>query len=257
MRFEPYELSDKDIRFYGACYKLERGTIATPWATNSSDVSLVKQQADSITSTVSSNYTTLNNKFNNYPTTTQMNSTITQLANKIETKVDVNGVKSTISQSASEVLVAFNNAGDWNGTSGNPGRILFDANGIHSQASDGSYSTIGKGQMTHYIAGSFRKYHSLMLQGWLGDITGTTWSRTVQLPQEFRGKVFSVMVTVNACIAVNTHDVIKHYRITVPHDTVNYDNGTFVINMSALAYWVPGEASATEIKTDVSWLAIA
>lgn len=182
---------------------------------------------------------------------------IAQMSDKIESKVDVNGVKSTISQSASEVVVAFNNAGDWAGTSGNPGRILFNANGIHSQAPDGSYSTIGEGVMTHYIAGSFRKYHSLMLQGWLGDITGTTWSRTVQLPQEFRGKVFSVMVTVNACIAVNTHDVIKHYRVTVPHDTVNYDNGTFVINMSVLAYWVPGQASATEIKTDVSWLAIA
>ena len=179
------------------------------------------------------------------------------MSDKIESKVDVNGVKSTITQSASEVLVAFNNAGDWNGTSGNPGRILFNANGIHSQAPDGSYSTLGRGEMTHYIAGSFRKYHSLMLQGWLGDITGTQWSRTVQLPQEFRGKVFSVMVAVNACVAVNTHDVIKHYRITVPHETVNYDNGTFVINMSALAYWVPGQGSATAITTDVSWLAIA
>ena len=182
---------------------------------------------------------------------------IAQMSDKIESKVDVNGVKSTISQSASEVLIAFNNAGDWNGTSGNPGRILFNANGIHSKAPDGSYSTLGKGQMTHYIAGSFRKYHSLMLQGWLGDITGTQWSRTVQLPQEFRGKVFSVMVAVNACVAVNTHDVIKHYRITVPHETVNYANGTFVINMSALAYWVPGQGSATAITTDVSWLAIA
>lgn len=286
MRFEPYELSNTGIRFYGACYKLERGTIATPWATNSSDVSLVKQHADSIASTVSSNYTTLNDKFSNYPSKSEMNSAIIQKANEItstvevsistvdgkvnkaqtqidqqatqiSSKVDVNGVKSTISQSASEVLIAFNNAGDWAGTSGNPGRILFNASGIHSKAPDGSYSTIGKGQMTHYIAGSFRKYHSLMLQGWLGDITGTEWSRTVQLPQEFRGKVFSVMVAVNACIAVNTHDVIKHYRITVPHETVNYDKGTFVINMSALAYWVPGQASATEIKTDVSWLAIA
>ena len=182
---------------------------------------------------------------------------IAQMSDKIESKVDVNGVKSTITQSASEVLVAFNNAGDWDGTSGNSGRILFNANGIHSKAPDGSYSTLGRGEMTHYIAGSFRKYHSLMLQGWLGDITGTQWSRTVQLPQEFRGKVFSVMVAVNACVAVNTHDVIKHYRITVPHETVNYDNGTFVINMSALAYWVPGQGSATAITTDVSWLAIA
>ena len=87
MRFEPYELNGTGIRFYGACYKLERGTIATPWATNSSDVSLVKQQADSITSTVNANYTTLNNKFNDYPTTTQMNSAIQQKADSITSEI--------------------------------------------------------------------------------------------------------------------------------------------------------------------------
>ena len=419
MRFEPYELSGKGIRFYGACYKLERGTIATPWATNSSDVSLIKQQADSITSTVSSNYTTLNNKFGNYPTTTEMNSAIqqkadsitstvnmtkmagiellpqgyirnsksgyhvrtggdfyvnqwglftgsaswvstdfiaidpqlpleyfyymqntggydpltylgfeqydwnkqeigvnaatiyvvnekftgykykrdiipensfdpntkyiklrwltnwddsgvqesymhqislkqlqnmnastqiAQMADKIETKVDVNGVKSTIQQNPESVRIGFNAISDY-----------FDLNSTRLKVghSDGSYTRIGQDGILYYDAYANWKYHSLMYQGWLGAIEGTSWSRTITLPNSFRGKVFSVIVTVNMVNPVNTHDVVKHYQVTVPHNTVNYNNGTFVINMSALAYWVPGQGHATAIQTDVSWIAIA
>ena len=49
--------------------------------------SAIKQQADSITSTVNANYTTLNNKFGNYPTTTQMNSAINQKADSITSSV--------------------------------------------------------------------------------------------------------------------------------------------------------------------------
>ena len=86
---------------------------------------------------------------------------IAQMSDKIESKVDVNGVKSTITQSASEVVMAFNSAGDWDGTSGNVGRILFNGYGLHSQASDGSYSTLGSGQVEHYSAGANYKYHSL------------------------------------------------------------------------------------------------
>ena len=96
-----------------------------------------------------------------------------------------------------------------------------------------------------------------MKQGWLGDISGTSWSRTVPLPPSFKGKVFSVIISVNMVNAANTHDVIKHYKVTVPHDTVDYTNGTFVINMSALAYWVTGQGSATDITTNVAWIAIA
>ena len=474
-RFEPYEIDGTDIRFYGACYKLERGTIATPWATNSSDVSLIKQQADSITSTVNSNYTTLDNKFNNYPTTSQMNSaitqkadsitstvssnyntlndkfnnypttsqmnsaitqkaneitstvrayktgvanlllnssegkglnnpssgyhdihfylcgdfnniyfhetryfclsftvgytgsfinapfhsitfqntwetrwllddiqkiervgdnayryymkplrcdrgfvtadkltfigehgdgngwfynvmltegemhpsaytpsnndysnkfseikqttdgitstvsslgnrmgtaesTITQHSNQIATKVDVNGVKSTIQQNPESVRIGFNSISDY-----------FDLNSTRLKVghSDGGYTRIGQDGILYQAAnGSQNRYHCLMKQGWLGQISGTSWSRTITLPSEFKGKPFSVIISVTEVNAVNTHDVIKHFKATVPHDTVDYTNGTFVINMSALAYYVPGQQSASAIQTDVSWIAI-
>ena len=475
MRFEPYNLSGTGIRFYGACYKLERGTIATPWTTNSSDVSLIKQQADSITSTVSSNYNTLNDKFNNYPTTSQMNSaitqkadsitstvssnyntlndkfnnypttsqmnsaitqkaneitstvrayktgvanlllnssegkglnnpssgyhdihfylcgdfnniyfhetryfclsftvgytgsfinapfhsitfrntwetrwwlddiqkiervgdnayryymkplrcdrgfvtadkltfigehgdgngwfynvmltegemhpsaytpsnndysnkfseikqttdgitstvsslgnrmgtaesTITQHSNQIATKVDVNGVKSTIQQNPESVRIGFNSISDY-----------FDLNSTRLKVghSDGGYTRIGQDGILYQAAnGSQNRYHCLMKQGWLGQISGTSWSRTITLPSEFKGKPFSVIISVTEVNAVNTHDVIKHFKATVPHDTVDYTNGTFVINMSALAYYVPGQQSASAIQTDVSWIAI-
>jgi hypothetical protein len=244
--------------------------------------SAIQQQADSITSTVSSNYNTLNNKFNNYPTTTQMNSAITQKANsitssvsetyatksttnglgsrlstaestisqhtnQIATKVDVNGVKSTIQQNPESVRIGFNSISNY-----------FDLTSARLKVghTDGSYTEIGQNGVMYYANGSGNRYHCLMKQGWLGQISGTSWSRTITLPSEFKGKPFSVIVSVTEVNAVNTHDVIKHFKVTVPHNTVNYTNGTFVINMSALAYYVPGQQSATAIQTDVSWIAI-
>ena len=126
-----------------------------------------------------------------------------------------------------------------------------------THSADSSYSHMGANGFKYYDAHANWSYHSLMKQGWLGDISGTSWSRTITLPPSFRNKVFSVIVSVEMVNAVNTHDVIKHYKVTVPHNTVNYANGTFVINMSALAYYVPGQGSATAITTNVSWIAIA
>ena len=208
----------------------------------------IKQTADGITSTVNNNYTTLNNKFSNYPTITQMNSSITQLSNQIATKVDVNGVKSTIQQNPESVRIGFNAISNY-----------FDLNSTRLQVghSDGSYTQIGQDGIVYYDAHANWRYHSLIKQGWLGDISGTSWSRTITLPPSFKGKVFSVIVSIEMVNAVNTHDVIKHFKVTVPHDTVNYANGTFVINMNALAYYVPGQQSATAITTNVSWIAIA
>ena len=242
MRFEPYELSGTGIRLYGACYKLERGTIATPWATNSSDVSIVKQHADSITSEVVSSISTVDGKVNKAQTQ------IDQQATQISSKVDANGVKSIIQQNPESVRIGFNAISNY-----------FDLNSTRLQVghSDGSYTQIGQNGIVYYDAYANWKYHSLMKQGWLGDISGTTWSRTITLPPSFKNKVFSVIVSIEMVNAVNTHDVIKHYKVTVPQDTVNYANGTFVINMSALAYYVPGQGSATAITTNVSWIAIA
>ena len=203
--------------------------------------STISQHADKIETTVSSV-----NGLGSRMSTAE--STITQHANQIATKVDANGVKSTIQQNPDSIRIGFNRINNYLDL--NSDRLLVG----HS---DGSYTTIGQNGIVYYDAHANWKYHALMKQGWLGAITGTTWSRTITLPPSFKGKVFSVIVSVSMVAAVNTHDVIKHFQVTVPHNTVDYDNGTFVINVSALAYYVPGQSSATAIQTDISWIAIA
>ena len=173
---------------------------------------------------------------------------IAQMSDQIALKVEADGVKSIIQQNPESVRIGFNAISNY-----------FDLNSTRLQVghSDGSYTQIGQNGIVYYDSHANWKYHSLMKQGWLGDISGTSWSRTVTLPASFRNKTFSVIISVEMVNAVNTHDVIKHYKVTVPQNTVNYANGTFVINMSALAYWVPGQGSATDIITNVSWIAIA
>ena len=201
----------------------------------------IAQLSDRITSTVSS-ISTVDGKVNKAQTQ------IDQQAAQISSKVDVNGVKSIIQQNPESVRIGFNAISNY-----------FDLNSTRLQVghSDGSYTQIGQNGVVYYDAYANWKYHSLMKQGWLGDISGTSWSRTITLPPSFKNKVFSVIVSIEMVNAVNTHDVIKHYKVTVPQNTVDYTNGTFVINMSALAYYVPGQGSATAITTNVSWIAIA
>ena len=275
--FEGLSAQTYDIRNF----KVEKGNKATDYSPSFTDITnsiaRIEVKADSIASTVSSNYTTLNDKFSNYPSKSEMNSAIIQKANEItstvevsistvdgkvnkaqtqidqqatqiSSKVDANGVKSIIQQNPESVRIGFNAISNY-----------FDLNSTRLQVghSDGSYTQIGQNGIVYYDAYANWKYHSLMKQGWLGDISGTTWSRTITLPPSFKNKVFSVIVSIEMVNAVNTHDVIKHYKVTVPQNTVNYANGTFVINMSALAYYVPGQGSATAITTNVSWIAIA
>lgn len=233
---------------------LNEGVCASDWELSPEEVSAnvtseIQQTADSITSTVSANYSELNGKISS------ANSQIQQNANSIATKVDADGVKSTIQQSANEVVVAFNAYTPQNGSNGN-GRITMNTYGIHTFASDGSYSTMGSGQMTHYIANEGWTYHSMMKQGWLGRINGTEWSRTIQLPSAFKGKVFSVIVTVTEVQAVNTHDVVKYFQVTVPQANVDYANAKFTIYGYAKPYYVVGQSLATAIIMDVSWTAI-
>jgi len=201
----------------------------------------IAQMDDRITSTVTS-ISTVDGKVNS------AQSQIDQQATQIASKVDVNGVKSIIQQNPESVRIGFNGISNY-----------FDLNAQRLRVGhvDGSYTEIGQHGIMYFAHGSGNRYHNLMKQGWLGQIQGTQWSRTISLPPEFRGKAFSVIVSVTEVNAINTHDVIKHFKVTVPHDTVDYANGTFIINMSAVAYWVPGQQLATAIQSDISWIAIA
>ena len=222
--------------------------ISDNYSTTSQMNSAINQKANEITSTVSTTYATktdLNTTNSNVSTNS---SSITQLSNQISTKVDANGVKSIIQQNPESVRIGFNAISNY-----------FDLNSSRLQVghSDGSYTQIGQDGVVYYANGSGHRYHNLMYQGWLGIITGTTWSRTITLPDEFKGKTFSVIISITEVEAVNTNDVIKHFKITVPQKTVDYANAKFVINGSALAYYVVNQESATAIEMDVSWIAIA
>ena len=250
--------------------------------------SAINQKADSINSTVNSNYTTLNNKFGNYPTTTQMNSaisqkadsitssvsktyatidtanglgtrlssaesSITQHANQIATKVDVNGVKSTIQQNPESVRIGFNGISNY-----------FDLNSTRLQVghADGSYTQIGQNGVTYYANGSGNRYHNLMKQGWtetvaMSNYGANGWSLIVTLPPEFRGKVFSVIPCLTYVSCPNLADAIKGFEINIPQETVNYNQGSFVIHLYASGLWAEGLTIHYNVQIRMTWIAIA
>lgn len=182
---------------------------------------------------------------------------IAQMSDKIESKVDVNGVKSTITQSASEVIMAFNSAGDWNGTSGNVGRILFNGYGIHSQASDGSYSTLGSGQVEHYIAGANYKYHSLT---YVETIVSTSQWCAIDgyyyVPERFRNKSFNVVATVShVAFDRSVGDAYKNLNISVTE--INPANCSYRLHCSPIGVNIGGQYTVNASRLEVVVTVIA
>lgn len=182
---------------------------------------------------------------------------IAQMSDKIESKVDVDGVKSTITQSASEVVMAFNSAGDWDGTSGNVGRILFNGYGIHSQASDGSYSTLGSGQVEHYIAGANYKYHSLT---YVETIVSTSQWCAIDgyyyVPERFRNKSFNVVATVShVAFDRSVGDAYKNLNISVTE--INPANCSYRLHCSPIGVNIGGQYTVNASRLEVVVTVIA
>lgn len=182
---------------------------------------------------------------------------IAQMSDKIESKVDVNGVKSTITQSASEVVMAFNSAGDWDGTSGNVGRILFNGYGLHSQASDGSYSTLGSGQVEHYIAGANYKYHSLTHVETI--VSTSQWciiDGTYYVPERFRNKNFNVVATVSyVAFDRSVGDAYKNLNISVTE--INPANCSYRLHCVPIGVNIGGQYTVNASRLEVVVTVIA
>lgn len=182
---------------------------------------------------------------------------IAQMSDKIESKVDVNGVKSTITQSAYEVNYAFNEYSRWDGSSGTSGRILFNANGIHTQASDGSYSTLGSGQVEHYIAGANYKYHSLTHVETI--VSASQWcviDGTYYVPERFRNKNFNVVATVShVAFDRNVGDAYKNLNISVTN--INPANCSYRLHCTPIGVNIGGQHTVNASRLEVVVTVIA
>ena len=183
-------------------FKLEIGNKATDWTPAPEDIDNA--------------ITTVDNKFANYSTTTQMNSSITQKANEITssvsetyvTKANANNTYATksalsevkqtadglttevskklnsadlssrIQQSATDIRIGFNGINNYISIS--------DAMGIRVNHTDGSFSRINEDGFLHYNSGTGRRYHSLYTGGTI-ELTGTGENEhfTITLPSIF------------------------------------------------------------------------
>lgn len=206
----------------------------------------IAQMSDKIESTVSSV-----NVIGGRVSTAE--SKITQNANSIATKVDVNGVKSTIQQNPESVRIGFNGISNY-----------FDLNSTRLQVghSDGSYTQIGQNGVTYYANGSGNRYHNLMKQGWtetvaMSNYGANGWSLIVTLPPEFRGKVFSVIPCLTHVSCPNLADAIKGFEVNIPQETVNYNQGSFVIHLYASGLWAEGLSIHHNVQIRMTWIAIA
>jgi hypothetical protein len=215
--------------------------------------SAINQKADSITSSVSKTYATIDTTNGLGTRLSSAESSITQHANQIATKVDVNGVKSTIQQNPESVRIGFNGISNY-----------FDLNSSRLQVghSDGSYTQIGQDGVTYYANGSGNRYHNLMKQGWTETVAMSNYgangcSLIVTLPPEFRGKVFSVIPCLTYVSCPNLADALKGFEVNIPQESVNYEQGSFVIYIYAGGLWAEGLTIHYNVLIRMTWIAIA
>ena len=209
----------------------------------SGSASMIQQKSDAIISTVSSLSTRVG----------KAESTITQQADQIALKVDANGVKSTIQQNPESVRIGFNGISDY-----------FDLTSARLKVghTDGSYTEIGQNGVMYYAAGTGNRYHNLMKQGWIDTLAMSSygangWSIIVTLPNEFRGKVFSVIPCITYLSCPNVADALKAFEVNIPQENVNYNQGSFVIHLYASGLWAEGLSIHYNVQMRITWVAIA
>lgn len=127
---------------------------------------------------------------------------------------------------------------------------------------DSSYSKMGATGFEYYANGSGHRYHNLMRQGWIdtisfGGIGSIGWATSVSLPDEFKNKPFSVIPCITYVGAPNVADAIKMFEVNVPHNEVNYANGTFKVYIYASGLWAEGLSTTYSVEVRATWIAIA
>ena len=138
--------------------KIEKGNKATDWSPAPEDI---------------------DNKFANYPTTTQMESKINQTAQGINTEVSKKlnsaDLSSRIQQSANDIKIGFNKITNF--------MTIDPKNGLKVNHTDGSYTRISAGGLELYQASTGYRYKCLVTTGYFS-IKGKGTS-VITLPAQF------------------------------------------------------------------------
>lgn len=143
------------------------------------------------------------------------------------------------------------------------GITKIDKDGITvTHSADGSYSRMSATGMEFFAEGSGHRYHNLMKQGWIdtisfGGLGSGGWAITITLPPEFKNKPFSVIPSITYIGCPHIADAIKMFEINVPHNEVDYVNGTFRIYIYASGLWAEGLAITYSVEARATWIAIA
>lgn len=138
------------------------------------------------------------------------------------------------------------------------GITRIDNEGVHvSHSLDGSTSHMGAHGFTHYVGGTNRKYHSLMVAGSVS--TTDSWgqiSMRITLPSEFRGKTFEVLPSlVHVGFDRDIAHAFKNLNISV-HD-FNHATGQFTLTCNPIGVDVVGAWAVNASTVRVSYIAIA
>ena len=166
---------------------------------------------------------------------------IAQMSDKIELKVEVDGVKSIMRQSPEDLRVGFNGMTD---------NLVAHANGLRTNASDGSYSEFQYGKMTHYIAGEGHKYHSLIhvetirLYNEWGIIDGY-----FSVPPRYRGLNFNVIASISYVgFDRSVAHAFKNLNVSVTE--INSSNCTYRLQVTPIGVDVQGAYTVNASKVE-------
>jgi hypothetical protein len=101
-----------------------------------------------------------------------------------------------------------------------------------------------------------------MKQGWTETVAMSNYgangcSLIVTLPPEFRGKVFSVIPCLTYVSCPNLADALKGFEVNIPQESVNYEQGSFVIYIYAGGLWAEGLTIHYNVLIRMTWIAIA
>ena len=118
------------------------------------------------------------------------------------------------------------------------GRVHINSQHMRISHADGTYSEMNADGLIHYQGGSGRRYHYLVYGGEYTCYSEETV--TITLPDEFKGKDFSVITAVKRIYAHNNEDITgaKYPLLSFYAESLNKNtsNGTFQIYASIRAW---------------------
>ncbi|ERI90999.1 phage minor structural protein [Clostridiales bacterium oral taxon 876 str. F0540] len=181
----------------------------------------------------------------------------------VSQKIDGEEAKTIISQSAKEVRAAINNTHySFTEDAFTIGNTNIGDNVEHTPTyskykhNDGSYTKIDADGINRYVAGNKENYHYLMVTGEDTTYPSNDRFKTVQLPDEFKGKDFKVSVEAKRTVTTETNVLLSYFECS--KYSVDYVNATFTVYGSC---WYAKTTNLTDVTNrgwmDFSYIAIA